>query len=127
MIEDRFRFQKLYIWKDSVTYAKKVYKLTYQLPKDELFGLASQLKRASLSISSNIAEGSDSTTINDFCHYLDISIKSTIETVSQLFFALEMKYLKEKDIVSPYEEAEILIKRIQSFKKSLREPKEKRV
>ena len=104
-------------------YAKGIYNITEKLPKSEAFGLISQLKRASLSISSNIAEGSGSTTVNDFSHYLDISIKSAIETVSQLLFSLEMDYLSEKDISSLYNQAEILIKRIQSFKKSLRRNK----
>ncbi len=115
-----FRFEKLDIWNASVQYAKNIYIITNKLPKTELFGLISQLKRASLSISSNIAEGSGSTTINDFTHYLDISIKSTTETVSQLLFAVEMNYLKDSEINPLYEEGEILIKRIQSFKKSLR-------
>lgn len=108
------------IWNDASKYAKQVYVLCEKLPKSEQFGLVSQLKRAALSISSNIAEGSGSTTINDFSRYLDISIKSATETVSQLLFAVEMDYIKENQIESLYNEAEILIKRIQSFKKSLR-------
>ena len=119
-MKNTFRFQKLEIWKAAILYAKHIYEITEKLPKSEMFGLISQLKRAALSISSNIAEGSGSTTINDFSHYLDISIKSTIETVSQLLFAFEMGYLSEKDIAPLYDEAEILIKRMQSFKKSLR-------
>ena len=119
-MKNTFRFQKLEIWKAAISYAKHIYEITKKLPKSEVFGLISQLKRAALSISSNIAEGSGSTTINDFSHYLDISIKSTIETVSQLLFAFEMEYLSEKDIAPLYDEAEILIKRMQSFKKSLR-------
>lgn len=104
-------------------YAKKVYIIADTLPKSESFGLISQLKRASLSISSNIAEGSGASTINDFCHYLDISIKSTTETVSQLLFAVEIGYLKESEITSLYEEGQALIRKIQNFKKSLRKPK----
>ncbi|MEK7605495.1 MAG: four helix bundle protein [Patescibacteria group bacterium] len=123
MNQDKFRFEKLLIWKDAIVYAKKVYIVADKLPKEELYGLISQLKRAGLSISSNIAEGSGSTTVNDFCHYLDIAIKSTIETVSQLLFAVEMGYLKETDVQLLYDEAQILIKRIQSFKKSLKNPR----
>ncbi|RJQ25564.1 four helix bundle protein [Candidatus Parcubacteria bacterium] len=119
MIKDTFRFQRLEIWKAAILYARHIYIAADKLPKSELFGLVSQLKRAVLSISSNIAEGSGSITINDFSHYLDISIKSTIETVSELLFALEMGYLSEKDVILLYDEAELLIKRIQSFKKSL--------
>ena len=122
-MEDLFRFEKLLIWKESIVYAKHVYALTDKLPKSELFGLIAQLKRAVLSISSNIAEGSGSTTVNDFSRYLDIAIKSAIETVSQLLFALEMNYATEEEVRPLYDEAQVLIKRIQSFKKSLRKPK----
>ena len=122
-MRDTFRFQKLKIWKDAILYAKHIYAIAEKLPKSEIFGLISQLKRAALSIPSNIAEGSGSTTVNDFSHYLDISIKSAIETVSQLLFALEMEYLSEEDITPLYDEAELLIKRTQSFKKSLRRNK----
>ncbi|MGE5041757.1 MAG: four helix bundle protein [Candidatus Levyibacteriota bacterium] len=122
-MKNTFRFQQLEIWKEAITYAKHIYVPADTLPKSEGFGLISQLKRAALSISSNIAEGSGSTTVNDFSHYLDISIKSTIETVSQLLFALEMKYISERDVEPLYDEAELLIKRIQGFKKSLRRNK----
>lgn len=122
-MKNNFRFQKLRIWIDAILYAKHIYSIADKLPKSEIFGLISQLKRAALSISSNIAEGSGSTTINDFSHYLDISIKSTIETVSQLLFAVEMTYILEKDIVALYDEAELLVKKMQSFKKSLRRNK----
>ena len=123
MSQDKFRFEKLIIWKDAITYAKGVYSIADKLPSEEIYGLISQLKRAALSISSNIAEGSGSTTVNDFCHYLDIAIKSTIETVSQLLFAVEMGYTKESDIEELYDSAQILTKQIQAFKKSLRASK----
>ena len=115
-----FRFEKLEIWHESIKYAKDIYKIAETLPRNEEFGLKSQIKRAALSISSNIAEGSGSATPKDFSHFLDIAIKSTIETVSQLFFGKELNYFKEKDVKLFYDQAELLIKRIQSFKKSLK-------
>lgn len=115
-----FRFEKLEIWHESIKYSKDIYKIAETLPRNEDFGLKSQIKRAALSISSNIAEGSGSSTQRDFAHYLDIAIKSTIETVSQLLFGKEMDYFNDKDIKILYDQAEILIKRIQSFKKSLK-------
>lgn len=114
-----FRFEKLDVWQDSIQYAKNIYKLSDTLPKSEMFGLNSQLKRAALSISSNIAEGTGSTTTKDFSHYLDVSIKSAIETVSQLLFGRAMNYFTDESVSPLYNKAEILIKRIQSLKKSL--------
>lgn len=118
-----FRFEKLEIWRDSIQYSKKIYSLADTLPKHELFGLSPQLKRAALSISSNIAEGSGSSSKKDFMHFLDIAIKSTIETVSQLLFGKEMGYFKKEDIETLYMQAEILIKKIYSFKYSLNKNK----
>lgn len=118
-----FRFEKLEVWKMAIDYANKVYDSADGLPKSELFGLSSQLKRAALSISSNIAEGSGSSTVKDFCNFLDIAIKSTIETVSQLLFAQERNYLKDERVNVLYEEAEILVKRIQGLKRYLKKPR----
>lgn len=116
-----FRFEKLDVWKDSIQYAQKIYKLADSLPKSETFGLNSQLKRAALSISSNIAEGTGSSTQKDFSRYLDNAIKSVIETASQLLFGKEMGYFRNESIETLYEQAELLIKRIQSLKRSLKE------
>lgn len=115
-----FRFERLEIWHEAVRYGKEIYRITETLPKNEEFGLKSQLKRAALSISSNIAEGSGGSTKKDFIHFLDIAIKSTIETVSQLKFGQEMNYFKETDVQDLYNKAELLIKRVQALKKSLR-------
>jgi four helix bundle protein len=114
-----FKFEKLQIWRDSIEYGKKVYKTTEKFPNSEQFGLTSQLKRAAVSISSNIAEGSGSPSNKNFSHFLDISMESLIETVSQLMFAKELEYISETTLIEHYNEAEILMKKMQSFKKSL--------
>lgn len=118
-----FRFEKLDVWKMAIVYANKVYDLMELLPRNEDFGLKSQLKRAVLSVSSNIAEGSGSATMKDFSNYLDISIKSTIETVSQLSFAKERGYINQVQLLELYNEAEILVKKIQSLKQYLKKPR----
>ena len=115
-----FRFEKLEIWHESVTYGKNIYKIADKLPKNEEFGLRSQLKRAALSISSNIAEGSGSNSDKDFSHFLNIAVKSIIETVSQLKFGCEMRYLNLSEVDNLYRQAEILIKRIKAFSNSLK-------
>lgn len=94
-----FRFEKLEIWHQSIRYSKNIYLIADTLPK---------------------AEGSGSSTNKDFSHFLDIAIKSTIETVSQLKFGQEMNYFRNTDVEKLYDQAEVLIKRIQAFKKSLK-------
>lgn len=115
-----FRFEKLEVWKESLIYAKHVYKICGEFPKEEMFGLTSQIKRAVLSISSNIAEESGSSSKKDFAHFLDIAVKSVFETVSQLFFAKELHFINKESFDSLYNEAEILVKKIQSLRLSLK-------
>ncbi len=115
-----FRFEKLEIWQLAIEYCLEIYSLTNKFPKQEQFGLVAQLKRAAVSISSNIAEGSGGTTTKDFINFLNIAIKSTLETVSQLLFCEKAGFLSKEKREHLYNKAEILIKKINAFKKSLR-------
>jgi len=114
-----FRFEELEIWKLAIEYGNKLYDIADSLPQKELYGLGSQLRRAAVSISNNIAEGSGAATKKDFCSFLDTSIKSALETVNILYFAKLRKYISESQRSKLYEEAEKLIRKIRAFKKSL--------
>jgi four helix bundle protein len=114
-----FRFETLDIWRDSNNFIDKIYKLSKRFPHEELFSLTDQLKRSASSISANIAEGSGSNSKKDFSHYLDIAIKSIYETTSHLYLAKQQNYISDKTRQDLYSEAEILVKKIQSFKKWL--------
>lgn len=113
-----FRFEELEIWKLAIEYAKDCYALASQFPSKENYALADQLRRAAVSISSNIAEGSAFGPVK-FKSYLDISIGSTLETVNIISFAIKIDYLKEEAKIRMYEKAEKLIRKIRSFKKYL--------
>lgn len=115
-----FRFESLDIWKLSVDYGVKLYDIADSFPKEEIFGLGSQLRRAAVSISNNIAEGSGASTNKDFSCFLDISIKSALETVNILHFALLRKYTNEAQQKELYKESETLIRKIRAFKKILK-------
>ena len=114
-----FRFEQLDIWNLAIRYGNKLYDIAKRFPKEEVFGLINQLQRAAVSISNNIAEGSGATSIKDFSSFLDISVKSILETVNILYFARDRKYIAENDREKLYMEAEILIKKIRAFKKKL--------
>lgn len=116
-----FRFEELEIWNLSLAYAKKVYVIAEKFPRHEVFGLTSQVKRASLSVSSNIAEGTGSSSVKDFCKFLDISIKSTLETISQMRFAKEMGYITDESLGSLYKDTEKLVRKTRMLKKPLSE------
>ena len=115
-----FRFESLEIWKLSLEYANKLYEIADSFPQKEMYGLCSQLRRAAVSISNNIAEGSGASTTRDFSCFLDISVKSALETVNILYFALLRKYITESKQKELYEEAEKIIRKIRAFKKGLK-------
>lgn len=110
-----FKFEQLEIWVEAKNYAGKIYKISKDFPRDEMYGLTDQLRRSAVSISANIAEGSGGNSKKDFSHFLDIAIKSLYETVSHLYIAKDQEYISEKVRMELYLEAEILIKRIKSF------------
>lgn len=110
-----FRFEGLEIWKLAIEYADKCYDVANTFPKGEQFALADQLRRAAVSISNNIAEGSTGSARN-FQSYLERAIGSAFETASILFFATKRSYISEDIKQERYKEAENLIRKIRKFK-----------
>jgi len=92
-----FSFEKLNVWKESIELTKDIYLLTNLFPSDEKFGLVSQLRRASVSISSNIAEGTSRNTNKDKTYFTTISYSSTMEVLNQLIISKELKFISEEE------------------------------
>jgi four helix bundle protein len=92
----RHNFKKLKIWQMSMELSKTIFELTSNFPSSEKFGLITQMQRCSVSMPSNIAEGS-SRTNKSFCHFLDISLGSSFELQTQLLLAYHRKYLSAED------------------------------
>ncbi|MFK5878188.1 MAG: four helix bundle protein [Flavobacteriaceae bacterium] len=90
-----FSFEKLNVWKESMELTRDIYMLTNQFPSDEKFGLVSQLRRASVSISSNIAEGTSRDTNKDKAHFTTISYSSTMEVLNQLIISKELEFISK--------------------------------
>lgn len=86
------RFKNLDIWKDAIKLAKEVHILTDSLPKEETYGLKSQLRRAAVSVASNIAEGAGRNTNGEFNQFLGIAIGSAFEVETQLIIGVELGY-----------------------------------
>jgi len=78
-----FNFEKLEVWHKAIEYADDVYTITRAFPDDERFGLTSQMRRAAVSISSNIAEGTSRHSRDDYAHFLEIATGSIFDVVSQ--------------------------------------------
>jgi four helix bundle protein len=98
---------------------KTIYPVTRQFPKEEQFGLTSQLRRASVSVSSNIAEGSGRNSDVGFAHSLEIAYGSLMESVSQLFLALDENYLSKDSFASLLADADFPAGKIAALSKSL--------
>jgi len=87
------RYEELVVWQKAMLLAKKVYCVQKQLPKEEIYGLGDQIRRAVVSIPSNIAEGFGRDTDKEFKHFLSIARGSLFETKTQLQLAENLGYL----------------------------------
>ncbi len=94
------KVEDLKIWKKSMDLTKSVYQLASKLPTDEKFGLSSQIKRCSISIPSNIAEGAGRNSNKEFKQFLSIANGSTYELQTQLMLVTELNLI-DKDKVQP--------------------------
>ena len=83
------------VWKESIFLVKDVYTLTKLFPKDEIYGLTSQMRRCAVSIPSNIAEGSARNYDKEFIQFLYISLGSLSELETQLIISIEINYINE--------------------------------
>ena len=81
------------VWKEAMKLAKEVYTLTARFPKEEMYGLSSQIRRASVSIPSNIAEGAARGSSKDFSRFLYISLGSLAELETQLLLAVDLGFI----------------------------------
>jgi len=85
-------YEKLRVWQKSMDLAENIYILTNTFPKYELYGLSSQMRRAAVSIPSNIAEGSRRGTKKDFCNFLIIAMSSGSELETPVKIAKRLRY-----------------------------------
>ncbi|MBI1920659.1 MAG: four helix bundle protein [Geobacter sp.] len=102
--------KELDVWKTGVGLVKEVYVLTREFPKEELYGLTNQLRRAAVSIPSNIAEGAARQTNKEFVQFLYIALGSVAEVETQLAIAQELQYVPM---------GETLLGRVASLRKML--------
>jgi four helix bundle protein len=84
--------KELEVWKGSMTLAKEIYELTKSFPKEETFGLVSQMRRAAVSIPSNIAEGAARNSNKEFIQFLYVSLGSLAELETQLLLTRELGF-----------------------------------
>lgn len=114
-----FNFEKLEVWKKAIEFADFVYSVTRTFRDDERFGLTNQMRRAAVSISSNIAEGTSRHSQPDYARFIEIAAGSVFEVVSQSFIAQRQNYLSETDRQRIYAAVEEQSKMLSGLRRSL--------
>jgi len=113
-----FSFEKLNVWIDSKELVKMIYTVTRKFPDEEKFGLTSQLRRASISVSSNLAEGTSRITNKDKAHFTTISYSSLMEVLNQIILAKELGFLQENEYNNLRENIEKVANKLNALRKS---------
>ncbi|MGH7126976.1 MAG: four helix bundle protein [Planctomycetaceae bacterium] len=115
----RFGFEKLDVWKKAVGFAGQIYTVTRRFPTEERFGLTNQLRRAAVSIPSNIAGGNSRSSERDRMRFVEIAYGSLMEIVSQLAIARQQLFLSEEAEQMPRADADELARMLSGLKSSL--------
>ena len=105
-------YRDLIVWQNAIKLAKAIYKLTEKFPKQETYALADQIRRAAVSVPSNIAEGQARKLPGDFRRFLHIALGSLAEMDTQLVLAQEFGYLSKDDIEGIDEQIQDLRKKL---------------
>jgi len=114
-----FNFEKLDVWQKAIDVADLVYSTTKHFPSEERFGLTNQLRRAPVSVSSNIAEGSSRASQTDFARFIEIAAGSLFEITSQAFVAQRQDFLSADEFRAIYADREELSRMRSGLRKSL--------
>jgi len=117
-------YRDLRVWQQAMDLAMLIYRLTEAFPKHELYGLTGQIRRAAISIPSNIAEGKGRRTDRDFSSFLFRARGSLLELETQLLLARRLEYLKEADSVSALKSTAAVGSALTGLINSLRECEE---
>ena len=113
-----FSFEKLNVWIDSKELIKLIYLITKEFPSEEKFGLTNQLRRASVSIASNLAEGTSRITNKDKAHFTTLAFSSLMEVLNQIIVSNELGFIKVNDYQNIRTEIEKISNKLNALRKS---------
>lgn len=114
-----YGFEKLQVWQDSKELSVLIYKVTAKFPTEEKFGLTSQMRRAIVSVSSNIAEGSSRNTKKDQAYFYGVAYSSLVEVLSQTLIASELNFLEKNNVDEIRIEVEKVSNKLNALRKSV--------
>ena len=112
-------YKKIDVWKRSYEFSKEIYGITSGFPDEEKFGLASQVRRAAVSIPINIAEGSGRNSRKDFANFIQIAIGSASEVECELLLSKDLNFIDDENFSGLCKEIIEIRKMLISFRKSL--------
>ncbi len=110
--------KELDVWKESIDMVTNIYRLTAEYPDSEKFGLVSQMRRAAVSIPSNIAEGAARGTNKEYIHFLNISLGSLSELETQILISHNLKYINSVEILGNLEKIQAKLYKLRNYLKS---------
>lgn len=113
-----YSFEKLIVWQESRKLAKEVYILSRKFPKEEQFSLTSQVRRAIISVCSNIAEGSSRSLSKDKARFTEISFGSLLEVLNQLILAVDFEFITIEELNNLRPKIDEIAKMLNGLKKS---------
>ena len=114
------RYKNLEIWKDAIKLAKDIHVLTATLPKEETYGLKSQMRRAAVSVPSNIAEGAGRNTTGEFNQFLGYAIGSAFEVDTQMIIGVELGYFKAEAVMKLSADIDSIANRTNKLQQTLK-------
>ncbi len=115
----KFKFEDLIIWQKAMDYGETIYQLSNQFPREELYNLTSQIRRAVDSVALNISEGSIGQSNAEYKRFVSMATRSLAEVVTCLHKASRRKYISDSEFDKSYEYAYNLMNMLVSFKKKI--------
>lgn len=116
-------FRGLFVWQKSMSFVTEVYQLTTFFPKEEIYGLTSQIRRSSILIPSNIAEGYGRDGDSDYLRFLNISMSSLFEIQTQLEISFNLKFITENQFNKIYGDSREIERMLSSFIRKIKDRK----
>jgi four helix bundle protein len=113
-------FRELRVWQLGMSLVERVYDLTRSFPKEEIFGLSSQLRRAAVSVPSNIAEGHAREHLKEYLHHLSIALGSLGEVETQLELCVRLHYVSRDNGIELFEQTSALGRQVHALRNALR-------
>lgn len=114
-------FRDLLVWQKSMRFVTEIYEITKQFPREENFGLTSQIRRSTVSVPSNIAEGFGRQGLGDYIRFLNIAIVSLFEMQTQLEISYNLEYTSKEKFEILYENSREIERMLSSLIRKLKE------